>query len=255
MSFLNNKKYLFRFLNIFIFFILCSCYKKQENIHNPFYIKAGNLYSEGNYSEAITFYNKYLKLFPESPKAYYNLATIYLEKKDYIMAIYHFKKYLKLEPDSSDRKIIKKWIAGSEASLYNKLGKEFSPDSGIKTMSVDSKQYRKLKKEVSTLKRQNKLMRDFIIKHQKTLLEKIVTDKKKKTASLKPENGKAEKDKTFSTRQYLVKPGDTLYKISKKMYGSYSYYNLIWSANKDRLRSPSDIRPGITLTLPAVNNN
>ena len=52
-------------------------------------------------------------------------------------------------------------------------------------------------------------------------------------------------------RTYTVKPGDTLSKIAKEMYGDPNEYQKIFDANRDQLRDPNQIRPGQQLKMPA----
>ncbi len=49
---------------------------------------------------------------------------------------------------------------------------------------------------------------------------------------------------------YVVRPGDTLGKISTRFYGSSRRYMDIYNANRDVLSSPSSIRVGQTLRIP-----
>ena len=52
-------------------------------------------------------------------------------------------------------------------------------------------------------------------------------------------------------RTYTVKPGDTLSKIAKEMYGNPNEYQKIFDANRGQLRDPNQIRPGQQLKIPA----
>ena len=52
-------------------------------------------------------------------------------------------------------------------------------------------------------------------------------------------------------RMYTVKPGDTLSKIAKEMYGDPNEYHKIFEANRDQLSNPNQIRPGQQLKVPA----
>lgn len=49
---------------------------------------------------------------------------------------------------------------------------------------------------------------------------------------------------------YVIQEGDTLQKISKKFYGSYSQWTKIYDANKDVLTDPNRIKPGILIRVP-----
>ncbi len=51
-------------------------------------------------------------------------------------------------------------------------------------------------------------------------------------------------------RTYTVKPGDSLSKISKELYGNGNEYMKIFEANRDVLSDPNKISPGQTLKIP-----
>lgn len=50
--------------------------------------------------------------------------------------------------------------------------------------------------------------------------------------------------------EYTVRSGDTLSKIAKEKYGSSSFQDLIYQANRDRLSSPNSLKEGQKLRLP-----
>lgn len=52
--------------------------------------------------------------------------------------------------------------------------------------------------------------------------------------------------------QYTVQKDDTLQKISKKFYGSYSKWTKIYDANKDKIKDPNFLKPGVILMIPAL---
>lgn len=51
---------------------------------------------------------------------------------------------------------------------------------------------------------------------------------------------------------YTVQKDDTLQKIAKKYYGTYSAWLKIYNANKEKIKNPNVVRPGTVLTLPAA---
>jgi nucleoid-associated protein YgaU len=52
---------------------------------------------------------------------------------------------------------------------------------------------------------------------------------------------------------YTVVKDDTLQKISKKVYGSYSKWTKIYDANKDKIKNPNFVKPGIVIIIPPVD--
>jgi len=55
---------------------------------------------------------------------------------------------------------------------------------------------------------------------------------------------------TGGGQTYIVRPGDTLGKISQRFYGNTRDYMRIYEANRDRLRSPSSVEVGQELIIP-----
>lgn len=235
------KLFFFPIITLLPIFLISSCAKKKDNFNNPYYIKATNLYKEGKYEQATAFYKKYLLLFPKSAKANYYLASVYQEKEDYINAIYYFKKYLHLDPNSTDKEVIEKWIQASEESLYKKLEKEYSDSDTKITITTDPK----IEKQLEELRIKNQKMKDFILKHK----DKIYDDN---STTIPPMESNA--PEILGKTQYTVKEGDSLYRISKHIYGSGKYYKLIWQANKSKFKNPSNIQPGDILSIPPLSN-
>lgn len=55
-------------------------------------------------------------------------------------------------------------------------------------------------------------------------------------------------------RTYVVKSGDTLWKIAQEVYGKGSKYMKIFEANKDILDNPDKIFPGQELKIPDLED-
>ncbi|MHB1158624.1 MAG: LysM peptidoglycan-binding domain-containing protein [Phycisphaerales bacterium] len=54
---------------------------------------------------------------------------------------------------------------------------------------------------------------------------------------------------------HFIEKGDSLYSLAKKYYGDGSYYKTIYEANKDKMRSPGDLRIGVRLVIPDRGGN
>jgi nucleoid-associated protein YgaU len=50
---------------------------------------------------------------------------------------------------------------------------------------------------------------------------------------------------------YTVAAGDSLSKISKKLYGDANQWKRIFEANRDQIKNPDVIHPGQKLKIPA----
>ena len=54
---------------------------------------------------------------------------------------------------------------------------------------------------------------------------------------------------------YIVRPGDTLWTISADILDSGEAYRRLFDANRDQLRNPDDLQPGMQLKLPMLTVN
>ena len=59
-------------------------------------------YQKSRFQDAISLYNQVLKMGYESSNLYYNIGNAYYKIKDYTSAVYYYEKALKLEPGNSD---------------------------------------------------------------------------------------------------------------------------------------------------------
>jgi len=229
------KIYQYKKSIIISFFIYClallvSCNKSYDNDgKHPFFIKAENCYNDGKYEEATSLYQKYLDINPKSSKTNYRLANISQQKKDYIQAVCHYEKYLTLNPNSSDRKIIEKWILASKESLAKQLAEQYPDSSRINTN----------KKEMGTPIKQK-----YELQKPQLSISEAVTN-----------NPKENEKQSLPVKYYTVQEGDTLQKISRKLYGSSKYYKLIIEANQNTLKGSTIVRIGNKIIIPSQDTS
>ena len=57
-------------------------------------------------------------------------------------------------------------------------------------------------------------------------------------------------DTAPSSGEYTIEKGDTLQKISKKFYDTYRKWNVIYEANKERIKDPNRIKEGTVIVIP-----
>ena len=76
-----------------------------------------------------------------------------------------------------------------------------------------------------------------------------VSENPPKVAADGPSGGSA---KPTPGEHYVTRSGDTLERISKRAYGTIEYWGEIWASNLKTLETPSDIRAGMKLFIPAI---
>ncbi|MBU2257929.1 MAG: OmpA family protein [Candidatus Omnitrophica bacterium] len=64
------------------------------------------------------------------------------------------------------------------------------------------------------------------------------------------EEKKVESEVKVSTREYTVKPGDTLSKIAKEQLGGGHRWKYLYELNKDRIKNPNKLKVGKKLIIP-----
>ena len=59
-----------------------------------------------------------------------------------------------------------------------------------------------------------------------------------------------ESETRVSTKEYVTKKGDTLWKIAEDTYGNGRKWKNIYRFNKDKIKDPNRLKSGVTLTIP-----
>ncbi|MCC3860837.1 LysM peptidoglycan-binding domain-containing protein [Pseudemcibacter aquimaris] len=81
-------------------------------------------------------------------------------------------------------------------------------------------------------------------------LDQILDDGNVEVRISQPFNPLSELDRERATGDVIVKPGNSLWHIARKLYGSGYHYTVIFGANRDLIVDPDLIFPGQELTLP-----
>jgi nucleoid-associated protein YgaU len=80
----------------------------------------------------------------------------------------------------------------------------------------------------------------------------IATTQKREVVATAPSISTAITAAKPSAQTYVVEQHDTLALIARKLYGDISRQGDLLAANRNQLRSPKDLRPGMTLNVPAA---
>lgn len=220
-------------------------FEKEDNN----YQRAARLYREEKYEEALNLFLKVIDNHREAPESHLEVGRIYLDHlKDPLTAIYHFRKYLEYKPNAEQFPIVKQMIERSKKEFARSLPGSQPCESSLITSTELSSIIQNLKNENRFLKNQLENIKKL---NTLDLINKKHTEQiaKKSENSLSPINQQITLPNSQST--YTVLAGDTLSSISKKIYGKTTQWEKIYNLNKEQLPSPSSLKIGQVLKLPA----
>ena len=217
---------------------LCGCEKDAKSTEakeerSPL-IKQGQAYMEiKDYGKAEAAFKQAIENDPRMARPHLDLATIYHQyKPDYISSIFYYKRYLELRPDSEKAEFIQEQIEKVQIALANAI---LTQSGAVKAIQ----ELQQLRKENADLKRQ-------LASQPKATAQ---TAQRKSVTQTVPKSAKPAASTQSSHQIYTVVSGDNLTKIAKKFYGD-GEYEAIYQANRDRMKSPGDLRVGQTLVIP-----
>lgn len=216
---------------------LCGCGKDARSLdereeRNPL-VKQGQAYMETrDYAKAEEAFKQAIENDPRMARPYLDLAVIYHQyRPDYVSSVFYYKRYLELRPGTEKAEFINEQIVKVQKALANAVLTQAGAAQAFQEVQ-------RLRKENAKLKRQLAAQPKAAAKPAP---KKTVTQTIPKSA------------KPPAHRIYTVVAGDNLTKIAKKFYGNNDY-ELIYEANKDRMKGPGDLRVGQTLVIPARGN-
>lgn len=234
-----------------------GCYQNEnDDTKHPIFIKAMNEKHAGNYLRSEKLLNDFLKINPLSAKAQLELAYLYQDNLDNpIKAAYHYSRYLEINPNSPDKDDIQALLEASEKKLLENLFKKNKSKLYYKILQYE-KELKALKTENAELKSQL----EKLIKISEIQLSQNEEQQKKDNQNLAIQNQKKQSplDEKLPPPTipefYIVEQGDTLSKISRKLFGTTKYFRLIYQENKDILSSEdAHLYVGQKLKIPKID--
>jgi len=192
---------------------------------------------EGNYEEAILFYEAALDGTPESAELHYQLGFIYDNYLHQPMsAVHHFQRYLALKPDGGRVKEVEGFIKEDHLRLITRFG-----NGAVMPQ-----------REGARLKNDNLALRKQVME----LRNELEAASKARAALLKslgvkaPRQEQLQKDLIPGVRTYTVQSGDTLASIARRFYKSPARWRDIQDANFNTLEGTAKLKPGMVLMIP-----
>jgi tetratricopeptide (TPR) repeat protein len=257
----------------------------------PYYVQGKQLMRQGRNPEALTSFLKVIDRRGERGAAESHLEAgfIYLNHtKDPVEAYHHFRKYLDLQPNSKEAVRVRGMVEAAKREFARTLPARPLDDQSLKMQADDAlerlrRENEELRAQIATL-RGSSAVPVTRAAPMITLPEEAqprsspppaaaVVDPPSPPATATrtapaagppflppataqsggPRMSAPSRPTTPSGRTHTVAPKDTLYGISVKYYGNGRQVDAIYQANRDQMRSKEDVRPGMTLRLPALD--
>lgn len=232
---------------------------------DPIYRRAKDLLDRGMENEAL---ENYLKLIQKrsgaAPESHLDAGNIYLNHlRDPVSAIYHFKRYKsqisRVASPESEQKLglvddliktaTKAFAASFDAKVYQ------DPLERLKLLDT----IQELREENDVLKRELATTRQRLGAEGSQVRPAAADSAAAVTfvpssaapARVAPQRSEpARSEPAAAPRTYTIRSGDTLYKISKQVYGDAARWRELLEANREQIPDPGNLKVGATITIP-----
>jgi len=200
----------------------------------------------GKEEEALDEFLSVTRRAMNSPNSHLEAGRLFLtldSRKDPIAAIYHFRRFLLLENESREAPKVRQLIVTAEHEIIRELPGE--PYSDLLDSLSLKKENDRLTREIADLRASQGLPLNS---------RQISTTKSENTTPRLPIvlPPKPEISPTVRARTYTVQQGDSLYAISRKLYGDSSHIDRIFQANRKSLPSKDSLKLGQVLIIPSI---
>lgn len=205
-------------------------------------VKTGQAYMEQNlWNEAEQAFKEALDSDPMMARPHLDLALIYQQyKPNYVHSIYHYDRYLELRPESEKAEFINEQKVKLQQAVANNIIKE-------------SPQVNQVLNELDRLRKENASLKKQLTENSTGAKASSAESGEQASTALATESPVNQAEQNAASHQiYHVVGGDTLTKIATRFYGDPAKWDIIFEANKDALPSPSDLRVGQTIVIPAA---
>lgn len=209
------------------------------------------LLREGRRQEALSaFLSVIEKRRGEAPESHLEAGELFRTHiRDPISSIYHYRKYLELTPNSAQAPHVRQ--------LIDTATKDFAAALPAQPMRVQHERL-DLLEAMERLQRENVELKQEIssLRQERARLQLTTAGAVPRAPSSAPavtpqqRSREAAPAASPSHRTYTVEGGDTLSRISGKMYGTNSRWSDIFEANRDVLRDENSLKIGMKLRIP-----
>lgn len=221
------------------------------------YRRAEQFMRENRVNEALAAYLKVIdkrqREGAEAPESHLAVGQLYLEHvEDPIASIYHLREFLRLKPGSPQAEKVEGMVLTAKKKFAATLpGQPYHE-------SIDRMDLLELLKQVREenlrLKNQLALANQRLQAAGQGGLQVATGADRADDPDFYTPPSQARQTELQEVRQapatYTVERGDSLYRISTRVYGTGAHWRKILEANQDVLPTPKALKPGMVLRIP-----
>ncbi len=221
----------------------CSPEAYLDEKDETHYVRGQKLLRENRPQEALAAFLKVTEKRRDAADSHLEAGNLYLDViKDPVLATYHFRRYLELRPQSEEAPHVRQRLETCTKEFIRQLpgnpfGEQLERADLMQTLRVAQTENAALKRENAELRRQLGAAAGPVAVVAVTPAPAV-------------QNTRATAPPAQAQRSYTVVQGDTLSKISEKVYGNRNQWQKIYEANRDRLSSPGALKIGQQLRVP-----
>lgn len=249
----------------------------------PHYRQAEQMKRANRPQEALSAYLKVIeKRGDDAPESHLEAGLVYLHHiRDPIAAIYHFRKFLALRPNSAQASLVRQRIDAAIRDFARTLPAQ-PVESQLQRVDLIA--------ALDKLKLENELLKQQLAEAQPGRAPSTVREEGDGSAATpvssdrpsphnfalsvdslptvrtrparqepraapapvatRPAVQPATPPPASGARRHTVRPGDTLSSLSQRYYGNRSRWRDIYQANRSQMKSETDLKVGMELTIP-----
>lgn len=240
--------------------LVTGCFNRNLDIvaeeEEPAYRRGQQYLREGRHDEALTSFLRVIEKRRDAPDSHLHVAEIYLEHiEDPIAAVYHYRKFLELHPEGAATRRVEARLETAKKDILRQF--PLSPGSGeldridlMDRLERASDEILTLKRDLATLRSENQRLRQNLEAARGFARRDEPPDVTLPRSGTNPRDETPTAGANESPETYIVQPGDTLTRISQKLYGTSSRWNDLYQANRDVLPNENALRVGQELRVP-----
>jgi len=221
----------------------------------PSFRRGESLMRENRMDEALLAFENVVDSRRDAPESHLELGRIYMDHvKDPVSSIFHFRKYLELRPDSDMSKQVLQLIESAKKDFARSLPGDPLGEHIDRLDLLDKLE--KLRAQNEALRRNVAILQADLERARRSAATSATSsasytqNTQQAPASFVPQAAPVRTAQGNGQKTYTVESGDTLSKISQKVFGSSARWREIFDANQSQLKNPHDLKVGMELIIP-----